>query len=133
VLAGRFSFTGGGVSVAAFGFFFTTTPFRDFFMSFLADTVLPEIAFVGLSVCTGADNIGGRGLLVAFSRAATALIKKIYQMEYVNLKKKKKSLLEIHNLHAVFFFSLTFLVFLTLSYRVKKHDFVLLQCAKLVS
>lgn len=73
--AGRFSFTGGRASVAAFGFFFTTTPFKDFFMSFLTGTILPlsEVVSAGLGVCV--DNVGGRGLLVAFPRAATALIK----------------------------------------------------------
>ena len=50
------------------------TPFNDFLMSFFAGTVLPfalsGVAFVGLGVD---NNVDGGGLLVAFSRAATAL------------------------------------------------------------
>ena len=60
-----------------FGFFLTKTPFSDFFISFFAGAPLPfelsEVVFVGLGVDAAVDNAGGRGLLVAFSRAATAL------------------------------------------------------------
>jgi len=74
--ADRFSLVG-GVLVAGFGFFFTTTPFSDFLMSIFVGTVLllalSELA--GLVVGIDADN--GGGLLIAFSCAATAFLKSI--------------------------------------------------------
>jgi hypothetical protein len=74
--ADRFALVTGTVgAVAAFGFFFTKTPFNDFLMSFLAGAFLPfelsEDECMGLGVGVE-DKVVGAGL-VAFSRAATAL------------------------------------------------------------
>jgi hypothetical protein len=72
--ADRFSWVAAVVgAAAAFGFFFTMTPFNDFLMSFFAGTVLPCVLSEGAFVGLGVDEIIGGGLLVAFSRAATAL------------------------------------------------------------
>jgi len=72
--ADRFSLVAGAVgAAAAFGFFFTMTPFNDFLMSFFTETVLPFVPSKGAFVGLGVEDTNGGGLLVAFSRAATAL------------------------------------------------------------
>ena len=58
-------------AVAGFVFFFTSTPLRDFFVSFLADWLEPE--GLGLLVATGVGSELTGGGFAAFSRAATAL------------------------------------------------------------
>ena len=58
-------------AVAGFVFFFTSTPLRDFFVSFLAEWLEPE--GLGLLGATGVGSELTGGGFAAFSRAATAL------------------------------------------------------------
>lgn len=75
-VAARFPFAGGNSVAVPFGFFLTTTPFKDFLMIFFAGTWFLStgtLAVVGLSAVVAEDSVGREGLFVAFSRAATAL------------------------------------------------------------
>lgn len=119
-------------SSGAFGFFLTTTPLRDFLVSFL---VAGGLGFGGSSFGFGAFGsevgIGGGG--GGPVRAATALWvgRRLERLEFCAVR--TYALPEACEFHAVLFFPFSLLLELALTDRIEEHDFIFLQSTELIS
>jgi len=119
-------------SSGAFGFFLTTTPLRDFLVSFL---VTGGLGFggssFGLGVLGSEFGIGGGG--GGPIRAATALWVGRWSERREICTARTHALPEACEFHAVLFFPFSLLLKLALTDRIEEHDFIFLQSTELIS